>query len=67
MKIKMRFLFTKFLNDTSGASSIEYALVALLISITIVVSMSVIGAEVRRFFSDIDWGFNGSDDGNIEG
>lgn len=61
----MKFLFAKFLSDTSGVTMIEYCLVALLISITILFGVTNIGAEVTTFFVNIEESF--PDNGGGEG
>jgi pilus assembly protein Flp/PilA len=46
----MRQLFSKFLNDASGATSIEYALIAAGISIVIVTAVNGIGSTLSSKF-----------------
>jgi pilus assembly protein Flp/PilA len=46
----MRQLFSKFLNDASGATSIEYALIAAGISIVIVTAVNGIGSALSTKF-----------------
>lgn len=46
----MRQLFSKFLRDASGATSIEYALIAAGISIVIVTVVSGIGTNLSTKF-----------------
>ena len=49
--------FGSFLSDERGATAIEYGLVALLISTTIIVWTIQIGQSVRGFFVAIAGGF----------
>ena len=46
----MRQLFSKFLGDASGATSIEYALIAAGISIVIVTAVNGIGSALSTKF-----------------
>jgi pilus assembly protein Flp/PilA len=46
----MRQLFSKFLRDASGATSIEYALIAAGISIVIVTAVNGIGSTLSAKF-----------------
>jgi pilus assembly protein Flp/PilA len=51
----------RFLRDESGAAAIEYALIAVLISIVIVVSVTSIGTTIRTlFFDNVSAGFSSS-------
>lgn len=47
----MRALFLALLRHTSGATAIEYALIAILISVAAIVAMGSIGAWVNTTFS----------------
>lgn len=53
----MRAFFPKFLKDNSGATAIEYALIAGFISISIIAAATAIGVEVQTAFKDVDDGF----------
>lgn len=46
-------LFHRFLRDESGATAIEYGLIAALISITILAIITQIGTRLRNQFSEI--------------
>lgn len=46
----MRKLMTSFLRDESGATSIEYALIASLIFLVILASITALGGEVSGLF-----------------
>lgn len=43
----------RFLQDESGATAIEYGLIAALISIVIITSIRYIGTQLSKKFSDI--------------
>jgi pilus assembly protein Flp/PilA len=44
---------TQFLNDESGATAIEYGLIAGLISVVIAVALTTIGADLKTIFTTI--------------
>jgi len=50
-------LMQQFWRDRSGATAIEYALIAALISILIVGWASSIGSSVTNFFNSVNGGF----------
>ena len=43
----------QFVRDESGATAIEYALIAVLISIAILGAVTLIGSEVNSHFSSV--------------
>ncbi len=49
----MRRLLTKFLADESGATAIEYAIIAAGISIVIVASVNGIGTKLTTTFTTV--------------
>ena len=49
----MRRLLTKFVDDESGATAIEYALIAAGISIVIVASVNGIGTKLNTTFTSV--------------
>jgi pilus assembly protein Flp/PilA len=50
----MRQLFEKFLRDESGATAIEYCLIAAGISIVIVVAVGGIGTQLNTKFTSVN-------------
>ena len=44
---------TQFLNDESGATAIEYGLIAGLISVVIAASVTTIGVDLKSIFGSI--------------
>jgi pilus assembly protein Flp/PilA len=50
----MRQLFEKFLRDESGATAIEYCLIAVGISIVIVVTVGSIGTQLNTKFTSVN-------------
>ena len=49
----MKSLFNRFVNDESGATAIEYGLIAALISVVIIVSVKSLGTKMNTNFSNI--------------
>jgi pilus assembly protein Flp/PilA len=47
-----------FLKDESAATSIEYALIAVAVSIVILVAVQGIGTKVNSTFTSVQEGFN---------
>lgn len=56
----MTQIFTRFLKDESGATAIEYGLIAALISVGIIAGASTIGTTLTRVFDDIGTKISGS-------
>lgn len=50
----MKNLLSRFAKDESGATAIEYGLIAGLISVTIIGVVSLIGTELFNVFTDIN-------------
>ncbi|MBU1306328.1 MAG: Flp family type IVb pilin [Alphaproteobacteria bacterium] len=46
-------LFTRFAQDESGATAIEYGLIAALISVGIIVAASALGTSLSNLFTGI--------------
>jgi pilus assembly protein Flp/PilA len=49
----MRSLLSRFLNDQSGATAIEYALIAMGISIVIVAAVNGVGTNLSSTFVSV--------------
>jgi len=49
---------TKFATDQSGATAIEYGLIALGIAVAIIASVEAVGISVIGIFGDVSGGFN---------
>ena len=49
----MKTIVSRFLNDESGATAIEYCLIAAGISIVIIVAVNGIGIDLNSTFSSI--------------
>jgi pilus assembly protein Flp/PilA len=50
----MRQLFSKFLTDESGATAIEYCLIAAGLSIVIVTAVNAIGSTLNTRFTEVN-------------
>ncbi len=49
----MTNLFARFVKDESGATAIEYGLIASLISIAAIVAFNSVGSKLKSTFNDI--------------
>ena len=49
----MQNLFTRFIEDESGATAIEYGLIAALIAVGMIVGAGAVGEKVNQKFEDI--------------
>ena len=45
--------FARFLNDESGATAIEYGLIAALISVAIIAATTSLGSNISRTFNNV--------------
>jgi pilus assembly protein Flp/PilA len=61
----MTKLFGKFLKDESGATAIEYGLIAALIAMAIIVGATALGNSINEKFSKIATKLNESGNGNL--
>ena len=50
----MRLLFSKFLRDESGATAIEYCLIAVGLSIVIITAVNSIGTGLNTKFTSVN-------------
>ena len=49
----MSGIFSRFIRDDSGATAIEYGLIAALISVVIVTAVGLVGTELEKTFTTI--------------
>lgn len=49
----MKSLFSSFFNDASGATAIEYGLIAGLISVVIITAVTKVGTSVSKKFNAV--------------
>ena len=52
----MKNLFPRFVKDESGATAIEYGLIAALIGVVIIGAVTSVGTEVSATFDDVKGG-----------
>ncbi len=52
----MKNLFARFLKNESGATAIEYGLIAALIGVVVIGAVTAVGTEVEATFNDISAG-----------
>ena len=55
----VRNTIAQFLKDDSGATAIEYALIAAFIALVIITAATGIGTELKATFTDVDGGLKG--------
>jgi pilus assembly protein Flp/PilA len=55
-EIKMHSLVQKFLKDESGATSIEYGLIAAGIGVALITLVGQVGGELRSLFENLQTG-----------
>jgi pilus assembly protein Flp/PilA len=58
----MTKLFTRFLKDESGATAIEYGLIAALISVALITGATAIGNSLNATFSKVSTTLNTAKD-----
>ncbi len=56
--------FLAYLNDDSGATAIEYGLIAALVSIAAIVALNQLGDDLQDTFENVSRGLT---DGNAQG
>ncbi len=49
----MKTLFNRFIKDESGATAIEYGLIAALVAVMIIGGLQVIGPELKKTFDGV--------------
>jgi pilus assembly protein Flp/PilA len=54
MEANMRKLFVKFLSDETGATSIEYSMIAVGIAVAIVAVVSNLGSTVKGSYVSVE-------------
>lgn len=52
-RVPMKNLFARFVKDESGATAIEYGLIAALISIAIITAATTLGSNISATFSKV--------------
>jgi pilus assembly protein Flp/PilA len=49
----MKSIFSRFANDESGATAIEYGLIAALISVVIITAITAVGTKLNTTFTSV--------------
>jgi pilus assembly protein Flp/PilA len=56
----MQTLFARFVNDESGATAIEYGLIAGLLSVIIITTLTTMGDDLKAIYESIEAGLAGA-------
>lgn len=56
----MQNVFARFVKDESGATAIEYGLIAALLSVVIISTLTAIGGDLKRVYQDIQTALSGA-------
>ncbi len=56
----MQNLFARFANDESGATAIEYGLIAGLLSVIIITTLTTMGDDLKAIYESIEAGLAGA-------
>ena len=59
----MKNLVSKFIKDESGATAIEYGLIAALIAVVIIGAVTTLGETLTTTFNDVNAGLTGTGGG----
>jgi len=54
----MKSLFARFIKDQSGATAIEYGLIAALISVVAITTLGQVGTKLNSKFTSVSNGLN---------
>ena len=49
----MQTLFSRFANDESGVTAIEYGLIASLVSVVIIAAITLVGTNLKAVFTSV--------------
>ncbi|MGY6643955.1 MAG: Flp family type IVb pilin [Salinarimonas sp.] len=60
----MKNLFSRFANDESGATAIEYGLIAALIAVVIIGALQLLGTELTNTFGTVSTAISGAGAGD---
>ena len=58
----MKSLFARFVKDESGATAIEYGLIAALMAVAIITCLTAFGPQMKQAFEGIGTSMTGTDD-----
>jgi pilus assembly protein Flp/PilA len=57
-ELKMKSLFSRFVQDQSGATAIEYGLIAALISVVCITVLTTVGTKLNAKFDSVSTALN---------
>jgi len=49
----MKTLFSRFVSDESGATAIEYGLIAALVAVAIITALTTLGTDLEKIFGKV--------------
>jgi len=49
----MKTLFSRFVSDESGATAIEYGLIAALVAVAIIAALTTLGTDLKKIFGKV--------------
>jgi len=49
----MKTLFSRFVSDESGATAIEYGLIAALVAVAIIAALTTLGTDLKNIFGKV--------------
>jgi pilus assembly protein Flp/PilA len=58
--LTMKSTFSKFLSDDAGATAIEYGLIAALISVVIIATITAVGTQLTKTFTSVSTALSGA-------
>jgi pilus assembly protein Flp/PilA len=56
----MKPILSRFLRDESGATAIEYGLIAALISVVIITAITAVGTQLTKTFTTVSTALSGA-------
>ncbi|MHA1598563.1 MAG: Flp family type IVb pilin [Alphaproteobacteria bacterium] len=56
----MKTMIQKFLNDDSGATAIEYGLIAALVSVAAIAALTAMGTSLKGMFESVSTALSGA-------
>ena len=59
----MKTLFSRFVSDESGATAIEYGLIAALVAVAVIAALSSMGNEMKNTFNKVSLELKGANAG----
>jgi len=57
----MKTLFSRFVKDESGATAIEYGLIAALMAVVVIAAITILGPSIKNAFQDVSTTLDNAD------